>query len=256
MFMSTESNLGRASRGWNNGVASNYRRPEGECIKSSLTTTISIKKATMTIRVIIADDHQMLLDGLSSFLGNERDIEVVGVTTDGRAVHELFASLRPDVVVMGVCMPGMNGIEATRRLVSEYPKVRVVALSAFSQKQHVLEMLTAGASAYIIKENPGSELICALHAVIKGQKYLCMDVVDVVANHVGHNPIEVTHLGRREREVLQLLAEGGTSPVIAKRLFISPSTVDVHRRNIMKKLDLHNVAELTKYAVRNGLTYV
>jgi two-component system NarL family response regulator len=210
----------------------------------------------MTIRVILADDHQMLLDALSSLLENEKDIKVVGVATDGHAAHELFASLRPDVVVMGVCMPGMNGIEATRRLVAEYPKAKVVALSAFSQKQHVLEMLDAGAFAYVIKENPGSELVCALHAVMKGQKYLCMDVVDVVTNKAGHNPIEIPNLGRREREVLRLLAEGDTSPVIAKRLFISPSTVDVHRRNIMRKLDLHGIAELTKYAVRNGLTYI
>ncbi len=210
----------------------------------------------MTIRVILADDQQMLLDALSSFLNNEKDIQVVGVATDGRAVQELYATLRPDAVVMSVCMPDMNGIEATRRLVAEHPKVKVVALSTFSQKQNVLDMLEAGASAYVIKENPGSELADALRAVMKGQKYLCMEVVDVVANHVGQNQIEVPHLGPREREVLQLLAEGGSSPVIAKRLFISPSTVDVHRRNIMKKLDLHNVAELTKYAVRNGLTYV
>ncbi len=210
----------------------------------------------MTIRVILADNQQMLLDALSSFLGNEKDIKVVGLATDGCAVQDLSASLQPDVVVMGVCMPDMNGIEVTRRLVAEHPKIKIVALSTFSQKQHVLGMLEAGASAYVIKENPGSELVSALHAVMKGQKYLCMDVVDVVANHVGQNPIVVPHLAPREREVLQLLAEGGTSPVIAKRLFISTSTVDVHRRNIMKKLDLHNVAELTKYAVRNGLTYV
>jgi len=211
----------------------------------------------MTIRVILADDHHMMLDALSSFLGNGKGIEVVGVTNDGRAVHELFASLQPDVVVMGVCMPGMNGIEATRRLVAEHPRAKVVALSTFSQKQHVLEMLEVGAFAYVLKENPGSELVDALHSVMKGQKYLCMDVVDLVVNHAGHNHSEIIpHLGPREREILQLLAEGGTSPVIAKRLFISASTVDVHRRNIMKKLDLHSVAELTKYAVRNGLTYV
>jgi len=210
----------------------------------------------MTIRVILADDQQMLLDALSLFLDNEKDIEIVGTATDGRAVQELYALLRPDVVVMGVCMPGMNGIELTRRLVAEYPRVKVIALSIFSHKQHVLGMLSAGASAYVIKENPGSELICALRAVMKGQKYLCMDVVDVVANHGGYNAMEIPNLGSREREVLQLLAEGGTSPVIAKRLFISTGTVDVHRRNIMRKLDLHSVAELTKYAVRNGLTYV
>lgn len=210
----------------------------------------------MTIRVILADDHQMLLDALSLLLEKEKDIKVVGVATDGRAVHELFASLQPDVVVMGVCIPGMNGIEATRRLVAEYPKAKVVALSALTQKQYVLDMLDAGASAYVIKENPGSELVCALRAVMKGQEYLCMDAVSVVSHNTGQNPIEVPNLGRREREVLRLLAEGDTSPVIAKRLFISPSTVEVHRRNIMRKLDLHGIAELTKYAVRNGLTNI
>ena len=211
----------------------------------------------MTIRVILADHHHMLLDALSTYLGNYNDIKVVGTATDGLSALELVASLRPDVVVMGVCLPGMNGIEATRRLLAEYPKIKVVALSPLSQKQHVLDMLEAGASAYVIKENPGSELVDALHSVFKGQKYFCMDVVELVVNHTGHTPIEIApQLGSREREVLQLLAEGGTSPVIAKRLFISASTVDVHRRNIMKKLDLHTVAELTKYAVRNGLTYV
>jgi len=208
------------------------------------------------IRVILAHDQQMLLDTLRSFLENEKGIKVVGVANNGSELYELFATLRPDVVVMGVCMPEMNGVETTRRLVAEQIKAKVVALSSFSQKHSVLEMLKAGASAYVIKENPVSELVSALRAVMRGQKYLCMDVLDIVASHANRNPIEVQHLGPREREVLRLLAEGGTSPIIAKRLFISASTVDVHRRNIMKKLDLHNVAELTKYAVRNGLTYI
>ena len=210
----------------------------------------------MTIRVILADEHQMLLDALSSFLQDEKDIGVVGITTDGRDVHELVESLRPDVVVMSVCMQGMNGIRATRQLVKDYPKVKVVATSSYAQKQYVIEVLDAGASAFVIKENSGRELMDALHAVMKGQKYLCTDVVDMVVNHASHHTMKIIpQLGPREREVLQLLAEGGTSPEIASRLFISPSTVDVHRRNIMKKLDLHSVAGLTKYAVRNGLTY-
>jgi DNA-binding NarL/FixJ family response regulator len=210
----------------------------------------------MTIRVILADDQQMILDALSTFLNNENDIEVVGAATDGRSVQELFGALQPDVAVMGVGLLGMNGIDATRCLVAEHPQARVVALSDFARRQSVLDMLEAGAHAYVIKENPVSELVDALHAVMKGQKYLCMDVVDVVANHADQNPIEISRLGQREREVLQLLAEGGTSLVIAKRLSISTCTVDVHRRNIMKKLDLHTAAELTKYAVRNGLTYI
>ncbi len=211
----------------------------------------------MTIRVVLADDHKILLDTLSLLLENESDIKVVGVATDGRAVLELVASLLPDVVVMDISMPGMNGIEATRRMVAEHPKIKVVALSAFAHKQYVLEMLEAGASAYVIKENAGCELVRALQAVMKGQKYLCPEVAAVVVDNTGHRAMEVVpQLGKREREVLQLLAEGDTSPDIAKRLFISTSTVDVHRRNIMKKLDLHSIAELTKYAVRNGLTAV
>jgi len=211
----------------------------------------------MAIRVILADDHKMLLDTLSTFLASDKDIKIVGTATDGREVQELAASLQPDVIVMDINMPNMNGIEATRRLVAQYPKIKIVALSGFVQKQYVLEMLEAGASAYVIKENAGSELMRALHSVAKNQKYLCPEVAAVVVDNTGHHHMEGTpQLGPREREVLQLLAEGGTSPVIAKRLFISTSTVDVHRRNIMKKLDLHSVAELTKYAVRNGLTSV
>jgi DNA-binding NarL/FixJ family response regulator len=209
----------------------------------------------MTIRVILADDHKILLDTLSFLLENEKDIKVVGVAHDGRTVQKLVTSLRPDVVVMDIGMPGMNGIEATRRLVADHPKIKVVALSSFSHRQYVLEMLEAGASAYILKEGAGSELVRALHAVVKNQKYLCSEIAAAVVDRTGHYPMEgIPQLGPREREVLQLLAEGSTSPMIAKHMFISPGTVDVHRRNIMKKLDLHSIAELTKYAVRNGLT--
>ena len=209
----------------------------------------------MSIRIIIADDHKILLDTLSLLLANEKDMKVVGAVTDGRVAQELVATLHPDVVVMDINMPGMNGIEATRRLLHEHPKTRVVALSAFTHKQYVLEMLEAGAAAYIVKENAGAELVRAIRAVVKGQKYLCAEVSAAVVDNTGHLHMKgIQQLGPREREVLQLLAEGGSSPEIAKRLFISTSTVDVHRRNIMKKLDLHSVAELTKYAVRNGIT--
>jgi two-component system NarL family response regulator len=209
----------------------------------------------MAIQIILVDDHMIMLDALNKYLEKEKDIKVVGMTTDGRAVQELVASLLPDVVVMDISMPGMNGIEATRRLVADHPKIKVVALSSFVHKQYVLDMLEAGASAYIIKENAATELVRALQAVMKGQKYLCSEIAAAAIDHTGHFAmVGIPQLGPRERAVLQLLAEGGTSSMIAKLLYISPSTVDVHRRNIMKKLDLHSVAELTKYAVRNGLT--
>lgn len=208
----------------------------------------------MTIRVILADGYKLLLDALTSFLRNEEGIEVVGVANDAKTVRQLVASLQPDVVVMDVGTPGMDGIEVMRGLVAEHPKVKVVVLSDFAHQQHVLSALEAGAIAYIVKENAGCELVRALHAVMKGQKYLCPEITAVVDKTGHYYVVDVRHLGRREREVLQLVAEGHTSQVIAKRLFISSATVDVHRRNIMEKLDLHNVAELTKYAVRNGLT--
>jgi two-component system NarL family response regulator len=212
---------------------------------------------TMTIRVILADDHKILLDTLVMLLEKQRDIQVIGTASNGRAVQDLVAALQPDVVVIDIGMPGMNGIEATRRLVARHPRIKVVALSGFSQKQYVLEMLDAGASGYVLKENAASELVRALLAVMKGQKYLCSEIAAAVVESTGPcRRSGVPQLGAREREVLQLLAEGGTSPNIAKSLFISTSTVDVHRRNIMKKLDLHSVAELTKYAIRNGLTSI
>ncbi|MDX8399148.1 MAG: response regulator transcription factor [Gallionellaceae bacterium] len=207
------------------------------------------------MRIILVDDHKILLDTLSILLEKETDIEVVGTANDGRTALKLVASLIPDAVVIDIAMPGMNGIEVTRRLLMSHPQIKIVALSGFIQKPYVLEMLEAGASAYIIKENAASELVRALRSVIRGQKYLCPEVAAAVINNAAHSPTAAEpKLGPREREVLQLLAEGCSSPEIGRKLFISTATVDVHRRNIMKKLDIHNVADLTKYAIRNGLT--
>jgi two-component system NarL family response regulator len=150
----------------------------------------------MIIRVILADDHKILLDTLSLWLKNEKDIKVVATAHDGRAVQELVTSLQPDVVVMDIGMPGMNGIEATRRLVVQHPKIKIVALSGFVHKQYVLEMLEAGASAYILKENVGAELVRALRAVMKGQKYLCSEIAAAVVDYTGHYPIRYDHIDR------------------------------------------------------------
>ncbi len=212
----------------------------------------------MSIRIVLADDHKMILAALRSMLEKEKDIAVVGDAADGAALLELVARTEPEIAVVDVGMPGMNGIEATQRLIAGRPGIRVIALSAYSDKRFVLEMLNAGAKGYLIKASAGDELPRAIRAVAQGQTYLCPEVAAVLVDAArGKSMLQVNtaaKLGRRELEVLVLLAEGKSSSVIAARLHIAPSTVEVHRRNIMRKLDLHNVAELTRYAIREGLT--
>jgi two-component system NarL family response regulator len=211
------------------------------------------------VRVLLADDHQMMREGLRSLLAKEPDMDVVGEASDGTQVLGMVAQLTPDVVVMDIGMPGLNGQEATRRIGKSHPGVRVVALSTYTDRRYVLRMLEAGACGYVIKGAASEELLRALRAASRGQHYLCPEVAGVVVDNSVHGPdptkmLTKMHLGTREREVLQLLAEGLSSPEIALRLTISIKTVDTHRRNIMAKLDIHSVAELTKFAVREGLT--
>ena len=213
----------------------------------------------MSIRVVLADDHKMILAALRSMLEKEIDIDVVGEAGDGGALLEVVARTMPDVAVVDIGMPGMNGVEATRRLLAERPRLNVIALSAYSDKRFVLEMLNAGAKGYLIKASAGDELARAIRAIAQGQTYLCPEVAGAIVEVArGKKPSLAgnasANLGRREREVLALLAEGKSSSEIAARMHIAASTVEVHRRNIMRKLDLHSVAELTKYAIREGLT--
>jgi len=212
----------------------------------------------MSIRIVLADDHKMILAALRSLLEKEIDIAVVGEAEDGIALLELVERTAPDVAVVDVGMPGMNGIEATRRLLAARPLLKVIALSAYSDKRFVLEMLEAGAKGYLIKASAGDELPRAIRAIAQGQTYLCPEVAGTIVEAArGKSSREgraTAKLGRREREVLALLAEGNISSEIAARMHIAASTVEVHRRNIMRKLDLHSVAELTKYAIREGLT--
>jgi len=212
----------------------------------------------MSIRIVLADDHKMILAALRSLLEKEIDIAVVGEAEDGTALLELVERTAPDVAVVDVGMPGMNGIEATRRLLAARPLLKVIALSAYSDKRFVLEMLEAGAKGYLIKASAGDELPRAIRAIAQGQTYLCPEVagtlVEAARGKSSREGNATAKLGRREREVLGLLAEGYISSEIAARMHIAASTVEVHRRNIMRKLDLHSVAELTKYAIREGLT--
>ena len=213
----------------------------------------------MSIKVLLADDHQMMRDGLRAIFEQVPCVEIIGEAADGREAVILSGQLGPDVIVMDISMPGLNGIEATRRITTEYPDIKVIALSMHSDKRYALEMLDAGASGYVLKGAASEELVRALEAVTDGKSYLSPEITGIVMGSyvrrnlpAGRSP--TTSLGPREREVLQLLSEGKTSTQIADSLHISSKTVDTHRRNIMQKLDIHSIAGLTRYAIREGLT--
>jgi DNA-binding NarL/FixJ family response regulator len=213
----------------------------------------------MSIRILIADDHQMLREGLRAILEKQKNAEVVGEASDGRTAVEMARALVPDVVAMDISMPDLNGVEATRQIKAENPAVKVIALSRHSDARYVRRMLEAGASGYVLKSGAYEELRRAIDAVSEGNHYLSPRITGAVID----THLRVTSepqssgpetLSSREQEIVQLLAEGHTSPEIARRLHISTRTVEGHRRNIMRKLKVHSVAELTKYAIREGLT--
>lgn len=215
----------------------------------------------MSIRVLLVDDHTMFREALRIMLDKEPEIEVVGELGDAKLIAETAMRLKIDVVVMDVNMPGINGIEATRNLITRFPQLHIVALSAYGYKQFVMEMMDAGAIAYVVKSAAGEQLVRAINSAFLGKTYLCPEATGILvaASRPGNSTSKDTankkrSLGQRETEVLRLLAQGKSSPQIGIDLHIAPSTVDVHRRNIMDKLDLHSVAELTKYAIRTGLS--
>ena len=211
------------------------------------------------MNVLLVDDHQMMRDGLRAVLEREADIHVVGEASDGRAALELCATLRPDVVVMDIGMPGLTGIEATRLMAQRHAGARVVGLSMNNDRRYVHAMFEAGAWGFLVKSCASDELIRALRAVASGEKYVSPAVASSVLEsflHGSRPPAEDPRdaLSPRECEVLQLIAEGLTSKEVAVRLDVAASTVETHRKQIMAKLGLHSVAELTKFAVRSGLT--
>jgi two-component system NarL family response regulator len=211
----------------------------------------------MKIRVLLADDHQMFRHALRTMLEQEANIQVVGEAGDGQALLKVAAETEADVVCMDIGMPQMNGIEATRRLLAIHPAIKVIGLSAFIDRDFVLDMLKAGASGYVTKGETGEELLRAIRSVRLNRTYLCPEIASVLTGALidGSNGSPAApRISARERQVLQLVAEGNTSAEIAERLHVAFSTVEVHRRNIMRKLELHNVADLTKYAIRNSIT--
>lgn len=213
----------------------------------------------MSIRVLLADDHAIIRQGLCSLLEKEHDIEVVASVEDGRKALELVRELVPDIVIMDITMPNLNGIDATGRVVREFPGVKVIALSMHSNRRFVADMLKAGASGYVLKDCMFDEFVEAIRTVAAGHVYLSPRITDVVIGDYTERLSTVTEsqlaiLTEREHEVLQLLAEGKSTKRIALELSVSTKTIESNRRHIMDKLDIHSVAELTKYAVREGLT--
>jgi DNA-binding NarL/FixJ family response regulator len=215
----------------------------------------------MTIRLLLVDDHELMRQGLRAILECERGVEVIGEATDGRTAVALARDLSPDVVVMDIAMKDMNGMEATRQIRAESPRIKVVGLSSHADARYVRAMLDAGACGYVLKADAFDHLRRAIDAASQGKSYLCPEVTQAVIGHSTRGSGATTEpaastLSAREKEVLQLLAEGRTSPEIAKQLFLATSTVETHRRNIMRKIGIHSVADLTKYAIREGLTSV
>jgi DNA-binding NarL/FixJ family response regulator len=213
----------------------------------------------MKTRVLLADDHKIMREGLRSLLMATPGVEVVGEAGDGRSAVQLALKLSPDVVVMDIGMPDLNGVDATRQIKAHAPTIKVVALSLHSDERFISGMFKAGASGYLLKDGAFEELARAIHTVAEGHTYLCPRIARTVVRDYLRDAQTATvgsvlALSEREREVLQLIAEGKNTKEIAGQLDVSVKTVETHRARIMERLGVHSVAGLTKYAVREGLT--
>jgi DNA-binding NarL/FixJ family response regulator len=213
----------------------------------------------MGLRIIIADDHKIMREGLRTLLEKHDDFKIIAEAGDGRTTVRITDELKPDLVVMDTIMPDLNGIEATRQIKTRNPGIKIIALSMYSDKQFVMQMLQAGASGYILKDCAFKELVYAIQSVVDGYIYLSPKINTILLKEKLFEPKEIrpsvfTLLSAREREVLQLLAEGKSTKEIAEALFVSIKTIETHRQQIMSKLNIHSVAGLTKYAIREGMT--
>lgn len=209
----------------------------------------------MTTTVLLVEDHRMVREALSEALKKVPDIDIIGEAGDAHEALKLAAKLKPDVIVLDIRLPDVNGMEVAARLKDAGITAKIVALSAFDDKRFVTAMVRAGASAYVTKSAAGTELVRAIRAVAAGQGYFSPEIAGALVSELRDRPTagDAVPLARREREVLRLIAEGVRSPAIAAQLHVTVGTVEVHRRNIMRKLGLRTVAELTKHAIREGI---
>jgi len=213
----------------------------------------------LKIRVLVADDHAIIREGLRIMLGNQPDMEVVGTAANGREAVRLVDEHEPDVVVIDISMPELNGIEAIAQILPRHPHMQVVVLSIHGTKPYVYRALKAGAKGYLMKETAGLEVVDAVRAVYHGQRFLSQSIADLLTTASFRNlesfmevsPLEA--LTSREREILQLVAEGKTSQEIGERLSISPKTVDTYRSRLMRKIGVEDVAGLVKFAIQHGV---
>ena len=213
----------------------------------------------MKIRVLIADDHAIIREGLRVMLSNQQDMEVVAVATNGREAIRLVDKHEPEVAVMDISMPELNGIEAIQQILPRHPQMKVIVLSIHETKPYVYRSLKAGAKGYLIKETAGLEVVEAVRAVDRGERYLSQRIADLLTDvsfrnletSIAVSPLET--LSSREREILQLVAEGKTSQEIAERLSISPKTVDTYRSRLMHKIRVDDMAGLVKFAIQHGV---
>ncbi|NTW84542.1 MAG: response regulator transcription factor [Holophagaceae bacterium] len=214
----------------------------------------------MTIRLALADDHRMFRESLRMALAKEPDLEIVGEASSGHETMAMVAQVQPEVLLLDIALPDSNGIEVASRLHRLYPALQIIALTGYADKVFIGEMLKTGAKGYIVKSAGSEDLIRGIHAVVSGRNYLCAESTQALLGKApsgGGTPSPpVTVLTNREQQVLRLLAEGQRSLQIAEELGISAATVEVYRRKIKAKLDLHTTAELTRYAIREGLASI
>lgn len=204
------------------------------------------------IRIALADDHAVVRQGIRALLEGVKDFRVVGEAGDGKEMVELVTRERPDVAVVDVAMPALNGIEAARRIVRDLPAVKVLVLSMYTGEEYVREALAAGASGYLVKDSAADELVEAIRVVARGERFLSPAVAHLAVK-TGTAASQLDRLTTREREVLQLIAEGNSNKAIAARLSLSVKTIEAHRTNLMAKLDIHDTASLTRFAIARGL---